>query len=556
MNEIRHITARLLLALVAVTVCCAATPVVNLRVGPALPPTSSAQDNGTDQRVKALIAEGREALERGDERAARASFERALSISPQDVAANTYLGILDDRAGDLKGAEKHFAAAAIAAPFSPSAHNNYGAFLARTGRTDLAAAQFEKSLKLNPDQPNALVNLAQVRFASGKTEDLRVALELFERAQTLAPDAEVARALVVTALRLGEKQKAASGYHAYAEQLGRQNAPLPTAASRAELGQALLEAGLADEAIEELRAAVAQDASNVPAVVALGRAHLARGDIREAGRTLESAVARGLDAAPIYAALAEVYDRAGYIENAIPAMRLAIARDPANEKYHLRYGLLLTDSKAPGAAIIRLQEAVKEFPNSSRLWLALGIAELNDGKSDDAQKSFERSLELDPKAVPALAYLGFTYAERGQYDEAIKFYERAISADANLAAPYYLTADVMLKRTDFDQPRVEKLLRRAIELDPSFASAHLALARLHARAGRLTDAASEFEQVIKLNPESAEAHYQLGRVYTQLKRAADAQRELALFQQLKETQKQGEEKERRDLVRRLANVRF
>jgi tetratricopeptide (TPR) repeat protein len=555
---------RLARAVAASVLCCAATvaafsPRAAVFASPQRRPAQRpAQRKADGGRVETLLAEAKTALERGDEAAARSAFERALAAEPDNVAAHTYLGVLDDRAGNLDSAEKHFSAAAIAAPFLPSARNNHGAVLLRLGRKQQAAAQFEVSLKLDPRQPSALVNLAQIHFDAGSAEDLRSALELFERAQAIAPDAEVARAVLVTALRLGDKGRAATAYRAYAEQLkGSASIAPPPVAARTELGRALLEIGLADEAVEELSAAVALDPSSVDAVVALGRAHLARKDIPAAGRALESAVARGIDRAPIYAALADVYEAGGYFENAIPAMRLAIARDPTNEQYHLRYGMLLIDTKAPGAAVIRLQEAVKEFPNSARLWLMLGVAQLTRRENTlEARGSFTRSLELDPKSVAALAYLGTTYSEQGQYAEAIKYYERAIAADPGSTVPYYLAADAMLNLPEFDVARAEKYLRRSIELDPSFTSAHTALARLHVRAERWAEAAAEFELVVKLSPDSAEARYQLARAYTRLKRTADAQRELAVFEKLKEAQKQEKDDERRDLLRRLANVRF
>jgi len=518
----------------------------------------ASSSSSSSQRAESSIAEGIAAIERGDEAVARTLFARALTSDPDNATAHTYLGALADRAGDLKEAERHFAAAAINAPFLASARNNYGAILMRTGRTQLAAAQFEASLKLERNQPNALVNLAQIRFAGGQPEDLRAARELFERAYAIVPEIGVARALIVIALRLGERDAAAASYRRYTIYVAAGEASKVTtaAAARVELGAALLEGGLAVEAIEELSAVVEGEPSNVEALVALARAHLARKDIPSAGRTLETAVARGLDVAPVYAALAEVYEAGGYVENAIPAMRLAIARDPKNEDYQIRYGLLLTDTKAPAAAIIRLEEALREFPRSSRLWLALGIAQLNSGKNDDARVSFARSLELDPRSVPALAYLGTTHAERGQYAEAVSFYERAIAADGRLAVPFYLAADTLLRQTEVDAPRAEKYLARAVELDPSFAAARLALAKLHVRTERWAEAAEQFERVVQLEPGLAEAHYQLGRVYTRLKRGADAQRELQTFKQLSDAQKERKETERRDLVRRLANVRF
>jgi tetratricopeptide (TPR) repeat protein len=251
-----------------------------------------------------------------------------------------------------------------------------------------------------------------------------------------------------------------------------------------------------------------------------------------------------------------VYEAGGYLENAIPAMRLAIERDPRSEAYRVRYGLLLVDSKAPAAALVRVREALADFPRSSRLWLTLGIAQQADGKSDDARASFERALELDPRSVPALAYLGSTYAERGQYAEAVGLYERAIAGGPNFAAPYYLAADALLKQPSFDAARVERYLARAVELEPDFAPAHLALGKLFVRQERWDEAAAAFERVTRLEPQSADARYQLGRVYVRLKRQADAQRELDAFKQLSEAQKEKRETERRDLLRRLAHVNF
>lgn len=550
----------------AAPVSAAQTPRKGVRPAPARPPTANAGAAG-------LVAEGASALSRGDVASAREAFARALQADPENVDAHTYLGVLSDRAGDLQEAERHFAVAAAFAPFNASVRNNYGAVLVRLGRMQLAAAQFEASLKLDRDQPNALINLAQIRFDAGSAEDLRAARDLFTRAARVTPDAEIARALVVIALRLGEREQAAAAYRDYTSFVPAGAPPGANAgaganaaddaatsaaapSSRAQLGAALLEAGLAEEAARELGAVVAAEPSNVNALVALSRAHLRRKDIRAAGRTLEGAVAGGVNDARVYAALAEVYEAGGYVENAIPAMRLAIERDPRNEKYRLRYGLLLNDTKAPGAAVIRLREALQEFPNSSPLWLALGIAESADGKSDDARKSFERALALDPRSVPALAYLGSTYGERGQYAEAVALYERAIAAGPRFAAPYYLAADAMLKQPAFDSARAERHLARAVELEPDFASARLALGKLYVRQERWADAAAEFERVTRLDPQSADARYQLGRVYVRLKRQADAQRELDAFKQLSEAQKERRETDRRDLLRRLAHVNF
>ena len=499
------------------------------------------------QQEKQFVDEGLAAFDRGDVTAARNAFEKALSLKKDEVTAHTYLGIIADQAGNLKEAEQHFAAAVRAEPNRASARNNYGAILMRTGRSSLAAVEFEKSLKLDPNQPNALVNLAQIRFAA---DELRASAELFKRALTIKPDVEIARALTVIALRLKDYPAASTYYERYALDPSSQ-----TGVARAELGAALFEAGLLKEAEDELTAVVNLNPGDTDSVVRLARVYLARKNIAAAGRTLEAAVSRGNDPAPVYALLADVYEQSGHIENAIPAMRLAIERDPKSEKYRFAYAVLLTNSSAPGAAVIRLEEALKEFPSSSRLWFALGFANFRHNKNEEAERALRKAIDLDPKFAPAFAYLGLIRSRMGAYGEAITLYENALRADSKLAVAHHLIADAMLKQNG-DAKIVETHLRQAVTMDPAFTPSRLSLGKLFMRAQRWSEAAVEFEQVVKLDPNVSEGYYQLGLAYGRLKRTADAQSAMATFKRLSDAEKKREDEELRAVVKKLSNVRF
>ncbi|MFN2532818.1 MAG: tetratricopeptide repeat protein [Pyrinomonadaceae bacterium] len=508
------------------------------------------------QRAAASIEEGLAALNRDETDAAKISFNRALQDDPNNELAHTYLGIIADRGGNLAEAERQFRAAATGSPASPSALNNYGVILVRLGKPDQAARQFETSLRLDSAQAGALINLAQIRFSSGTSEGLHTARELFERARDIAPDAEIARALVVISLRLDDREAAARYYQDYQQRISDAPATIRSTAMRAELGTALLAAGLVRAANSELQAVVASDSTNVDYIILLARSYQALKDIASAGRTLESAVARGIDVAPLYAALAEVYEASGHVENAIPAMRLAIQRDPRNESYRFRYGMLLTDTRAPEAAVIRLNEALKDFPQSPKLLFALGVAHFKNKKHDQAAIAFQQAIALDPKFASAQAYLGLTYDETGRYAEAIALYNRALAADEKLAAAHYLLANAILRDPNGDLTVAEKHLIRAVEIDPTFAPGRLALARVYMRTDRFEQAAPQLEAVVTAEPNLSEALYQLSRVYVRLKRKEDAEKMLAAFKRLSDTEKQQELTERKELVQRLANVKF
>ncbi len=512
-----------------------------------------------EQQVKPsdeLLAEGVAALERGDAPTARDLLERALAADPHSAEAHTYLGVLADRAGDLNDAERHFALAARLAPQSARTRNNYGAILLCLNRTGEAAAEFEASLRLDPDQAKALVNLAQIRFDSHTHEGLRAAEDLFRRADALAPDAEIARALTVIALRCNDRERAADCYRAYAKRLASAGGNAPDAAVRSELGGALLEAGLLDEAELELKATLGVDASNADTVVRLARVYLARKDIPAAGRTLEAALARKVEAPAIYALLAVAYEKSGHVENAIPAMRLAIQLDPQSEKYRFQYAILLTDANAPAAALIRLNEALQSFPKSVRLWLALGLANLKMSNNGEAAQAFNHAIELDPEFAQGYACLGMTRVAAGQYEAGARLYEQALQRNPRIAVVHYLLADALLRKADADSARIDTHLKQAIQMDATYAPARLALGKLYARAEHLPEAVVEFERVVGLDPNLAEAYYQLGRAYSRLKRTAEAQAALTTFKRLSDAQKEQEQKEQREIIRRLADVLF
>ena len=509
--------------------------------------------NLKNQSIEQKLADAQNALAAQDLTLAEKLLREVLTISPRDVTAHTLAGIVADRKNDLRAAEKHFALAARLAPRAPETRNNYGAILVRLNRRAEAAGEFSASLAANPNQPSALVNLGQIRLAEN---NLAAARELFEKVKIIAPDVEILRALVLISLQLNEKTRAAEEFKEYSAALRTVSVSFTDAESNEALGKALLANNLLDEARAEFEYILANDANNINALVFLSKVYLQRKDIRAAGKLLESAVARGVSDAKIYAALADVYQTGGYMENAIPAMRLAIEKEPKNDFYRARYGLLLIDSKAPAAAIIRLNEALKEFPNSPRVWLVLGIAQQMDGKSVDARKSFERVLQIEPQSVPALAYLATSQVEQAQYLEATKTYRRALAVEEKNAILHYLLADTLLKIPNSDTAQIQKHLVRSVQLDEKLAQAHVALGKLYARAEDWQKALIELEQGVRYAPESAEAHYQLGRTLARLKRTDESKAAFEKYKKLNESQTAQKEATRQELVRRLANVQF
>jgi len=184
------------------------------------------------------------------------------------------------------------------------------------------------------------------------------------------------------------------------------------------------------------------------------------------------------------------------------------------------------------------------------------LAHFKNEDHEKAEQAFKHSLELNPNFASALAYRGMIRVQTGAAAEGITLYEKALQVDPKITVVHYLIADALLKQVDANLSRVETHLRRAVEADATFTPARIALGKLFMRTNRWDEAAAQFEQIIKLDPNLPDAYYQLGRTYMRLKRTAEAQSTLATFKRLSETQKEQESKELREVVKRLADVRF
>ncbi len=122
-------------------------------------------------------------------------WEHALTVTPDNQTAHTNLAAALWSKGRTPEANKHSRAAAIAHarttladfPFDVPTHNDLGVLLIQNGDVRAGIEQWEISLQLNPDDGNALNNLAWVlaTHPADATRDGKRAVELAVKAITL-----------------------------------------------------------------------------------------------------------------------------------------------------------------------------------------------------------------------------------------------------------------------------------------------------------------------------------------------------------------------------------
>ncbi|SFN31636.1 tetratricopeptide repeat protein [Variovorax sp. OV329] len=132
---------------------------------------------------------GRSQLERGDARAAMASFERAIAQAGDFFEALHELGVAHSRLGEHEAALRRWAAAARLQPNAPELHFNMGCSLDALHRFEQALASYEQALRLDARMVAAWSNRGVTLSQLARTAE---ALQSYDRALALQPgDVEV-----------------------------------------------------------------------------------------------------------------------------------------------------------------------------------------------------------------------------------------------------------------------------------------------------------------------------------------------------------------------------
>jgi tetratricopeptide (TPR) repeat protein len=115
-------------------------------------------------------------LPRGEIAESHAHFRRAVEIAPRNARALVGLGLTATILGDREGGLRHAEEGARLAPRNPNVLTFLGQLYLLRDEPDRAAAAFEESLRIHPDQAYASVLAARALGQAGRTAEAEAVL--------------------------------------------------------------------------------------------------------------------------------------------------------------------------------------------------------------------------------------------------------------------------------------------------------------------------------------------------------------------------------------------
>ena len=144
-------------------------------------------ETNTQKAVESNTALGLEYMNRGQYEVALGKLKKAVREDPDYAPAQTVLAVLYERIGEQELAGKHYKKAYEAEPHNGDVNNNYGVYLCQNGEEKQAIVHFLRALD-DPFYSSPSIALTNAGSCALETGDLVEADEYLRRALKMEPD--------------------------------------------------------------------------------------------------------------------------------------------------------------------------------------------------------------------------------------------------------------------------------------------------------------------------------------------------------------------------------
>ncbi|MGO9324445.1 MAG: tetratricopeptide repeat protein [Terracidiphilus sp.] len=366
-----------------------------------------------------------------------------------------------------------------------------------TGRLAEIALCYQRALKRNPQQPEALVGMSLVALSSRQTE---AAVKMAAAGVASAPEMGAAWVVLGQALKATERMEEAERAYAEAIRLDGMDA-----LARMGMGELRIAAGRPGEAIREFELALQRRPAMVAAHLGLGNALALTGRNEEALERYETALELRPRLPEGEFAAGFALARLGHTSQAEKRYRRALTMRPDLAAAWINLGSLLRDNGREAEAEAALQRAVKLRPDLISGWVNLALLERDRRRPEAAEANLRRALALNPNQVETLvAWCQLRAAER-DVAGAREWMRWAIERNSEFDEAVNMHGIVLHLEGRFEE--AVRIFEQAEQLGSRAAASNRGNSLLD--LGHMEEALKAHEAAVERDPASAGAKYNL-----------------------------------------------
>lgn len=293
------------------------------------------------------------------------------------------------------------------------------------------------------------------------------------------------------------------------------------------LALALLQNKQADSAIRELRTASTLRPENLQIPMAIGIASNQTGRPQQAEEAFRQVLKVQPGSVRALAGLSEAL----LAEKRYTAVIDTLANAPDDEVLRLNLAIAYSKNNQLDQALEILAAIVKEHPDYAQAHLNLGVLYTQQTNYRLAAAEFQQALKIDPENDAARASYIKALIVLAQLDDALPIAEENLKRNPRDAEALYLLGTVQRQRGHYSE--AERVLARAVAVQPDFYDSHYEYGFALAKLGRKAEARAQLEQALRLKPDSSEARFQLAAVLRAMGLKDQADQQLKLFEESK-----------------------
>ena len=188
-------------------------------------------------------------------------------------------------------------------------------------------------------------------------------------------------------------------------------------------------------------------------------------------------------------------------------------------RYFLK-GLEYQQMKSLAEAESMYVRSLELLPDRPSTLLNLSLVQFEQGKIQQARKTAERTILVDPDSAAALTLTGAIYLKLELYDFAISKLERAISLDPSHYEAYNVYGNALKELNRFDEALA--CYERAVAANPKNPEAYNNSGNILNELSRFDEALARFDKAIALRPDYVGAYSNRGNILRELNRIDEA----------------------------------